>query len=34
MYRLFGDAVSLDYSTFNGMYDKLLTKRRKVAVLG
>jgi len=34
MYRLFGDVGSLDYSTFNGMYDKLHTERRKVAVLG
>jgi len=34
MYRLFGDAGRIDYVTFDGKYDKLLSKRWKVAVLG
>ena len=34
MFRLFGDAGSLDYATLNDTYDKLLSKRWKVAVLG
>lgn len=27
MYRLFGDVGRIDYVTFNGKYDKLLSKR-------